>query len=185
MEINKCLEDPNTVYSDQYMPLALMPAVVEAIQNSGGLPSIESGDAGKVLTVNAGETGAEWASPSGGGGNEFLITASNFQYDEQLERDTFDSDKTFAQIEAEISSQTPKPIYLFDAVHTRAKIPCSEILYNERTGAFVGLNFYQITSMSSTAEEVNGQITYAEYIVQSTGNSYGNGYILCEALPAS
>lgn len=36
MEINKCLEDPNTVYSDQYMPLALMPAVIEAIQNAGG-----------------------------------------------------------------------------------------------------------------------------------------------------
>ena len=36
MEINKCLEDPNTQYSDQYMPLAMMPAVVEAIQNAGG-----------------------------------------------------------------------------------------------------------------------------------------------------
>ena len=35
MEINKCLEDPNTQYSDQYMPLA-MPAVVEAIQNGSG-----------------------------------------------------------------------------------------------------------------------------------------------------
>lgn len=33
-----------------------------------GLPAIESGDAGKVLTVNAGETGTEWAEPSGGGG---------------------------------------------------------------------------------------------------------------------
>lgn len=36
MEINKCLEDPNTVYSDQYMPLAMMPAVIEAIQQGGG-----------------------------------------------------------------------------------------------------------------------------------------------------
>lgn len=30
------------------------------------LPVIGSGDAGKVLTVNAGETGAEWAAASGG-----------------------------------------------------------------------------------------------------------------------
>lgn len=28
---------------------------------AGGLPEIQEGDAGKVLTVNAGETGAEWA----------------------------------------------------------------------------------------------------------------------------
>lgn len=33
------------------------------------LPAIASGDAGKVLTVNAGETGAEWAAASGGGGD--------------------------------------------------------------------------------------------------------------------
>ena len=33
-----------------------------AVEQSGGLPAIESGDAGKVLTVNAGETGAEWDS---------------------------------------------------------------------------------------------------------------------------
>lgn len=33
-----------------------------------GIPTINSGDAGKVLTVNSNETGAEWATPSGGGG---------------------------------------------------------------------------------------------------------------------
>jgi len=31
------------------------------------LPTIASGDAGKVLTVNSGETGVEWTTPSGGG----------------------------------------------------------------------------------------------------------------------
>lgn len=30
------------------------------------LPTISAGDAGKVLTVNSGETGTEWAEPSGG-----------------------------------------------------------------------------------------------------------------------
>ena len=30
------------------------------------LPAIASGDAGKVLSVNSGETGVEWATPSGG-----------------------------------------------------------------------------------------------------------------------
>ena len=31
------------------------------------LPSITSGDAGKVLTVNSGETGVEWTTPTSGG----------------------------------------------------------------------------------------------------------------------
>lgn len=39
------------------------------------LPAIGSGDAGKVLTVNAGETGAEWATPSGGGSATYRILA--------------------------------------------------------------------------------------------------------------
>ena len=33
----------------------------------GGLPEIQTGDAGKVLTVNAGETGTEWTEVSSGG----------------------------------------------------------------------------------------------------------------------
>jgi hypothetical protein len=33
----------------------------EIVIEAGGLPEIESGDAGKALVVNAGETGAEWA----------------------------------------------------------------------------------------------------------------------------
>ncbi len=33
------------------------------------LPAIASGDAGKVLSVNSGETGVEWTTPSGGGSN--------------------------------------------------------------------------------------------------------------------
>lgn len=36
----------------------------DAIGSVGGLPAISSGDAGKVLTVNSGETGAAWATPS-------------------------------------------------------------------------------------------------------------------------
>lgn len=35
-------------------------AKIDAVEPSGGLPTIAAGDAGKVLTVNAGETGAEW-----------------------------------------------------------------------------------------------------------------------------
>lgn len=42
----------------------------ERLNETGNeLPPIESGDAGKVLTVNDGETGAEWAAASGGGGS--------------------------------------------------------------------------------------------------------------------
>lgn len=37
------------------------------------IPAISSGDAGKVLTVNAEETGAEWASPSGGSTTEHIL----------------------------------------------------------------------------------------------------------------
>lgn len=43
---------------------------------SEGLPAISAGDAGKVLTVNAGETGAEWATPSGGGGFTIISVSS-------------------------------------------------------------------------------------------------------------
>lgn len=39
---------------------------IESIVNDVALPEIESGDAGKVLTVNESETGAVWAEASGG-----------------------------------------------------------------------------------------------------------------------
>lgn len=47
-------------------------------QTGPGIPAINSGDAGKVLTVNSNETGAEWATPSGGGGgnSEAVMTLS-------------------------------------------------------------------------------------------------------------
>ena len=56
-----------------------------AVAPASGLPAIESGDAGKVLTVNAGETGAEWASASGGGGNLMVIPLT-YEYDDQTEQ---------------------------------------------------------------------------------------------------
>lgn len=52
MEINKCLEDPNTVYSDQYMPLAMMPAVIEAIQQGGGGGGAKFGPYQLCITAN-------------------------------------------------------------------------------------------------------------------------------------
>ena len=42
-------------------------AQYELVDAPDPLPTIASGDAGKVLTVNAGETAAEWAAASGGG----------------------------------------------------------------------------------------------------------------------
>ena len=161
------------------------PVVSYELEEVDALPAISAGDAGKVLTVNAGETGAEWASASGGGADEFVITASNFEYDSQLDVDTFDTDKTFAEISAEVSSLTPRPIFLFDSVYTRSKIPCAEILYNDRTGDFVGLNFYLITGLSNTDVQTNGQINYSSYQIQNTGNIYNSlGYIQGEAYPA-
>lgn len=54
---------------------AVLGSMVDSVSGSD-LPPIESGDAGKVLTVNAGETGAEWATPSGGASlsGSFIIT---------------------------------------------------------------------------------------------------------------
>ena len=50
-------------------------AVNEGIESGeievGGLPEIEEGDAGKVLTVSANESGAEWATASAGGVTNF------------------------------------------------------------------------------------------------------------------
>lgn len=53
--------------------------IAAAISGGGGgsdLPAIESGDAGKVLTVNEGETGTEWATPGGGDGIQQLRAGS-------------------------------------------------------------------------------------------------------------
>ena len=44
------------------------------------LPAIAAGDAGKVLTVNAGETAAEWSSPSGGEGASVYYGVSDPEY---------------------------------------------------------------------------------------------------------
>lgn len=49
-------------------------AEVEWVDKSSDLPAIASGDAGKVLTVNSGETGVEWASVVAGGGYEYVST---------------------------------------------------------------------------------------------------------------
>ena len=48
--------------------------VISAAAAEDELPTIASGDAGKVLTVNSGENGVEWTTPSGGGGS---YTAGN------------------------------------------------------------------------------------------------------------
>ena len=42
----------------------------------GGLPTL--GDAGQVLTVNTGETAAEWADATGGGGTESVVAYSSY-----------------------------------------------------------------------------------------------------------
>lgn len=66
MEINKCLRDPATAMSDQFMPIAMMPAVVEAIDNGGGGGGAKFGP--YQLCINAGKTIAS--------GAETYLTAS-------------------------------------------------------------------------------------------------------------
>lgn len=44
------------------------------ISASSDLPTINSGDAGKVLAVNSGETGTEWITPASGGGDLKVFT---------------------------------------------------------------------------------------------------------------
>ena len=50
------------------------------------LPTITSGDAGKVLTVNSGETGVEWTTPTSGttysAGTGVVLNGTTFQIDE-------------------------------------------------------------------------------------------------------
>lgn len=102
-------------------------AKIDAVEQSGGLPTIASGDAGKVLTVNAGETGAEWANvpaelPAIGdsdagkvlkvneghtgvewgaaGGNSPIIVHSTYDETDEF----YHLDKTFGEIRAAINA---------------------------------------------------------------------------------
>lgn len=64
----------------------------------GGLPAIESGDAGKVLTVNDDADGVEWANGGGGGGGaSVLITAAK-------EGDIYTLNKKWSEIEAVVAA---------------------------------------------------------------------------------
>lgn len=64
---------------------------------SGGLPAISAGDAGKVLTVNDGETGAVWAAASG---NSPIIVHATYDQTDQ----NYHLDKTFGEIRAAINA---------------------------------------------------------------------------------
>ena len=54
------------------------------------LPVIVSGDAGKVLSVNSGETGVEWTTPSGGGGGDLDLLLLNSYNSTSMSNFTFD-----------------------------------------------------------------------------------------------
>lgn len=62
------------------------------------VPFISSGDAGKVLTVNAGETATEWTTPSGGGNTtkRELYTDGNSAYYWDNDPDAAENPGTFA-----------------------------------------------------------------------------------------
>lgn len=60
---------PTPVVADDGKVLTATDDGAYELADVDALPAISAGDAGKVLTVNAGETGAEWATPSGGGGH--------------------------------------------------------------------------------------------------------------------
>lgn len=55
--------------NDEYYTKSEVNTIVGNIRQ---VPAIAAGDAGKVLSVNSGETGVEWATPSGGGSNYAL-----------------------------------------------------------------------------------------------------------------
>lgn len=54
------------MYSEKQLVGVVNKAIDDGEIEVGGLPEIASGDAGKVLTVNSGETGVEWAESAGG-----------------------------------------------------------------------------------------------------------------------
>lgn len=56
--------------TDEYYTKSEVNNIVGGIRQ---VPAIASGDAGKVLSVNSGETGVEWVTPSGGGGGDAAI----------------------------------------------------------------------------------------------------------------
>lgn len=75
------------------------------------LPVIGEGDAGKVLSVNAGETGVEWAEPSGGG-SDFLAVNLEISMTSLSAFSVTSCDKTGAEINAAAAAGTPIIAYL-------------------------------------------------------------------------
>lgn len=73
------------------------------------VPAIASGDAGKVLTVNAGETGVEWAEAGGGGGVTASCTFAVY-YDETVGDVVIECDKTYTELAA-ILQAAEAPVY--------------------------------------------------------------------------
>lgn len=71
--------------------------------SGSGLPEISAGDAGKVLTVNEGETGAEWASS---GGALFVNVNATFDEEDEEELVSLVLDKTWAEINGALRAGT-------------------------------------------------------------------------------
>lgn len=120
------------------------------------LPIIGEGDAGKVLTVNAGETGAEWAAAAGGGGviNRYVKQGSDV---------TIAANSSSSVIDIQRTGMTPGAIILtpyFSCFHSSgyADMPIVPLGYAGSSNYFPNL----------TTVPEDGAVTFKCVIVNPT-----------------
>ena len=117
---------------------------------ASGLPAIGSGDAGKVLTVNAGETAAEWASAAGGN-NTFIVT---YTYDDSTS--TCTADKTYQEI---VAAKTAGKTIICKDIYTNNTFVNYSYLDIEQIIGFNDTKIYGFSEVSVGS----GLVTY-EYV---------------------
>ena len=90
LQINPCLYDEKLQYSDQYMPIAMMPAIVEAIGSGGGGGG--GGTAPLIVTINS-DTGYTdktfgecWDAFLAG---RSVLYRSFYEYEGEIQEDTY------------------------------------------------------------------------------------------------
>lgn len=112
--------------NDEYYTKSEVNTIVGNIRQ---VPAIAAGDAGKVLSVNSGETGTEWVTPSGGGGAVVPTNWNNGWFAVQRVYDSSGNNLLYDRANGgTFTFQANETYILLSEVQT---IPGKEIFYNQ------------------------------------------------------